>query len=247
MDMLEILTDIESAQDVIGKQKSGSEMHPLDLKYSKLGAELKPLSKNSKEYKLINTFFNNTKKGSWRKAKIIDVFSCVQPNQLKRYKSSKFNKLDNKKLLWHGTNIAVVVAILKSGLRIMPHSGGRVGKGIYFAAECAKSLGYCRSTGDGEFVMFLTEAALGKPKNIMIDDSRIVKPPKGFDSVIAQGQHDPDPASDELLQIGDSEVIVPKGKPINRPQYSNSNFDFSEYLIYDEAQNKIRFVLRMKE
>ena len=33
--------------------------------------------------------------------------------------------------MWHGTNVAVVVAILKTGLRIMPHSGGRVGKGIY--------------------------------------------------------------------------------------------------------------------
>jgi hypothetical protein len=32
-----------------------------------------------------------------------------------------------------------VVAILKTGLRIMPHSGGRVGKGIYFASENGKS------------------------------------------------------------------------------------------------------------
>lgn len=38
--------------------------------------------------------------------------------------------------------MAVVAAILKSGLRIMPHSGGRVGKGIYFASENAKSAGY---------------------------------------------------------------------------------------------------------
>ena len=43
--------------------------------------------------------------------------------------------LDNRKLLWHGTNVAVVAAILNSGLRIMPHSGGRVGKGIYLASE----------------------------------------------------------------------------------------------------------------
>jgi len=50
--------------------------------------------------------------------------------------------LDNRKLLWHGTNVAVVVAILKSGLRIMPHSGGRVGRGIYFASEHSKSAAY---------------------------------------------------------------------------------------------------------
>lgn len=38
--------------------------------------------------------------------------------------------------------MAVVAAILTSGLRIMPHSGGRVGKGIYFASENSKSAGY---------------------------------------------------------------------------------------------------------
>lgn len=52
------------------------------------------------------------------------------------------DKLENRKLLWHGTNVAVVTAILKTGLRIMPHSGGRVGRGIYFASEHNKSRGY---------------------------------------------------------------------------------------------------------
>ena len=53
-------------------------------------------------------------------------------------------KIKNRKLLWHGTNVAVVAAILKGGLRIMPHSGGRVGKGIYFASENSKSAGYSK-------------------------------------------------------------------------------------------------------
>lgn len=55
------------------------------------------------------------------------------------------DELENRRLLWHGTNIAVVAAILKSGLRIMPHSGGRVGRGIYFASENSKSAGYGES------------------------------------------------------------------------------------------------------
>lgn len=49
------------------------------------------------------------------------------------------SKLGNRKLLWHGTNVAVVAAILTSGLRITPHSGGRFGKGIYFTSENSKS------------------------------------------------------------------------------------------------------------
>lgn len=50
--------------------------------------------------------------------------------------------LEHRRLLWHGTNVAVVAAILRNGLRIMPYSGGRVGKGIYFASENSKSAGY---------------------------------------------------------------------------------------------------------
>ena len=65
------------------------------------------------------------------------VLSCLQGDRF-----SEHSAVGNRKLLWHGTKVAVVAAILKSGLRIMPHSGGRVGRGIYFASENSKSAGY---------------------------------------------------------------------------------------------------------
>ena len=55
---------------------------------------------------------------------------------------AKHSKLGNRRLLWHGTNIAVVAAILKTGLRIMPHACGRVGRGLYLASEQSKSAAY---------------------------------------------------------------------------------------------------------
>jgi len=63
-------------------------------------------------------------------------------NALKGDRFSVNKHIEHRKLLWHGTSVAVIAAILKSGLRIMPHSGGRVGKGIYFASENAKAAGY---------------------------------------------------------------------------------------------------------
>jgi hypothetical protein len=48
----------------------------------------------------------------------------------------------------------VVAAILKSGLRIMPHSGGRVGRGIYFASENSKSAAYGKSSAVVFFLYF---------------------------------------------------------------------------------------------
>jgi poly [ADP-ribose] polymerase len=93
-------------------------------------------------FKTIRKYTDNTQ--GHRKVKIIDVWRVDREGDAERF--AAHDKLDNRKLLWHGTNVAVVVAILKSGLRIMPHSGGRVGKGIYFASENGKSSGY------GEFI-----------------------------------------------------------------------------------------------
>ena len=147
--------------------------------------------------------------------------------------------------LWHGTNIAVIAAILSSGLRIMPHSGGRVGKGIYLASEQSKSAGYTsRSNGNG--VMFLCEAALGKEHHISRDNSSLKKAPSGYDSIIAKGRVEPDPKHDTTWQFDGRSVVVPHGKPIRQPKFANSSFSQSEYLLYKESQVRMRYVLRMR-
>ena len=74
-----------------------------------------------------------TATGGHRKLKILDVFEVDRKGEGARFKAH--SKIKHRKLLWHGTSVAVVVAILKSGLRIMPNAGGRVGKGLYFASE----------------------------------------------------------------------------------------------------------------
>ena len=204
--------------------------------------ELKVLDKKSTIYKDLAKYFNDCKGGYG--VQILDILEVEQPKQSKRYK--EFETLDNKRLLWHGTNIAVVVAILKSGLRIMPHSGGRVGKGIYFASEVAKSLSYCSASPTNEFCVFLGEVALGKRKSIIRDDSSLVKAPNGYDCIVAEGQHDWDTNNMKPININGNDVYIPKGKIVNRPQYSNSNFDFSEYLVYHEEQNQIRYCYRLK-
>ena len=62
----------------------------------------------------------------------------------------------------------------------MPHSGGRVGKGIYTASENGKSINYMGWASGGIGVMFLAEVALGKEHGITKDDSSLKQAPKGF-------------------------------------------------------------------
>jgi len=241
-DLLTVLNDIEIAQslkDKAGKKKGNSVPHPLDQNYAKIKTDLEPLKKNEHEYKVIEAYLKATE-CSWRKLTINNVYRVSRHGEDVRFAEHK--SIKNRKLLWHGTNVAVVVAILSSGLRIMPHSGGRVGKGIYFASENSKSAGYVGLSGKTG-IMFLSEVALGKEHHINRDDSSLRKPPAGYDSIIAKGRQEPDPTMDTSITIDGNKVIVPQGKPIVQKKWSSSSFSQTEYLIYKESQNRIRYLL----
>ncbi|KAM6981378.1 protein mono-ADP-ribosyltransferase PARP3 [Aplochiton taeniatus] len=247
-EMLLVLADIVVAQKLKEEtDKAQEEMvetvpHHMDQNYSSLKCKLTLLSKQTEQYKVIENYLKVTA-GEFKKTKIIDVWEVDRENEKKRFQEN--DSLDNRRLLWHGTNIAVVAAILKSGLRIMPQSGGRVGRGIYFASENCKSAGYVqlsKKTG----VMFLNEVALGKERTITKDNSSLTKAPAGYDSVVARGRVEPDPSKDIFITLDGKKVAVPQGPAIAQPQYKNSHFHNSEYLVYKESQCCIRYLLELK-
>ena len=249
MQMLDVLADIEKAQKMLSKGVSVVDNpaeptllpNPLDEKYATLKTDLTPVAKNSEEFKIIQKYTTNTMR---RKVKIMDVFAVERHSAADRH--SPYEDLHNRKLLWHGTNVAVVAAILKSGLRIMPSAGGRVGAGLYHASEHGKSASYVRTTPDRIGFMFLTEVALGDEGEITVDDWSIRGPPSGCHSIVARGRHEPDPKADITMDFDGNEVVVPLGKPKDRKKYANSRFSDSEYLVYDERQSRIRFLIKYK-
>ncbi|KAJ8259792.1 hypothetical protein GJAV_G00173510 [Gymnothorax javanicus] len=246
-EMLMVLADIELAQSLKAEsEKAKEEMieevpHPLDQDYMSLKCDLTLLGRNAEEFKVISKYLKATTHSGG--PTIIDVWKVNRDKEADRF--SEHEDLENRRLLWHGTNVAVVAAILKSGLRIMPHSGGRVGKGIYFASENCKSAGYV-STSNRTGVMFLNEVALGKEHTITMDNSSLKKAPSGYDSVVARGRVEPDPSKDTTITLDGKEITVPQGPAINQPQFENSSFYNSEYLIYKESQCRIRYLLEMR-
>jgi poly [ADP-ribose] polymerase len=246
-ELLGVLGDIEIAQGLLkNKEEQESKTtevdHPLDAKYKQLQCTLEPLDKNSEEYKILENYCNATK-NQWQRFEIIDIFKVDRHSEGARFK--QHDDIEHRKLLWHGTNIAVIVAILSNGLRIMPHSGGRVGKGLYFASENGKSSAYVRPAGDIG-IMFLNEVALGKEYHITMDNPSLIAPPKGYDSVVAQGRTEPNPKDDIIREFDGHKVIIPQGKPINRPEYGTSSFFQSEYLVYKESQVRIRYLFKIR-
>jgi len=247
--MLNVLSDIALAQELTKKAEEESVDddeyidNPIDLNYKLLDSVVEPLDQESDEYDAIVKYMDNTM-GPHRKLQLIDVFKVKRNTEGKRFAEN--DHIVERKLLWHGTNVAVLVAILSTGLRIMPHSGGRVGKGIYFASENSKSAGYVGCTNDGYGFMFLAEVALGKQHIITKDDPSLKESPKGFDSILAAGWTEPDPSKDITLMIDGKSVVVPQGNAIKQPKYTTSSFSQSEYLIYKESQQHIRYLLKIK-
>lgn len=96
--------------------------HPLDERYESLNADLQLLPRSAPDYGIIETYCKNTvHAGSYRRMTINEVWKVDTDKAEQAFKP--FEKMNNHKLLWHGTNVAVVAAILSGGLRIMPHSG----------------------------------------------------------------------------------------------------------------------------
>ncbi|XP_066470308.1 protein mono-ADP-ribosyltransferase PARP3 [Tiliqua scincoides] len=252
-DMLLVLADIELAQSLQAQKKKEEEEeeemkveevpHPLDKDYDLLRCELTLVDPSSEDFKLIKTYVEKTG-CTYRKLQILNIWKVNRDGEGNRFKVH--NHLENRHLLWHGTNVAVIAAILKSGLRIMPHSGGRVGKGLYFASENSKSAGYVGTTSKQVGIMFLNEVALGKEYRITRDDPSLCKPPDGYDSVLACGVTEPDPTYDKEIVLDGKKVLISQGKPIPMAKYKDSCFSQSEYLIYQESQCRIRYLIQLR-
>ncbi|KAK3874546.1 hypothetical protein Pcinc_020505, partial [Petrolisthes cinctipes] len=240
------LSDIELTQSLQKNQAKDVAIHPLLEKYQMLECELELVDKSSSEFKMLKDY--STACPGTRKGPLLDVWKVDRKGDKLRF--SVHDDIKHRKLLWHGTNVAVVAAILKAGLRIMPHSGGLVGKGIYFASEHAKSSWYVSphwQTFEGESnigFMFLVEVALGKENSILQSDGSLRRAPPGFDSVVARGTKEPDPKKDKKISLDGKDVIVPVGKPVPQKEWSKSDFDQSEYLVYKESQACIRYILK---
>lgn len=249
-EMLNTLTDIEAAQCMqknvrAGQAKSSANPHPSDLNYQQLATDLTPLDPSKDEdYKIVQNYFDNTKSRNGHRSgmKLRQVWRVDRHKESTRF--AKHDDLANRKLLWHGTSVAVVAAILKSGLRIMPHSGGRVGRGIYLADQHQKSAWYVSGT-NGKVIMFLVEAALGESNEILHDDSSLTQPPKGFQSVLAKGRTQPTNEVD--MEIDGKTVMVPQGQPEQVKAAANSSFEHNEFLLYQESQHRIRYILSFDE
>lgn len=146
-----------------------------------------------KEYKRLCKLFDSTKNRDHGHSayKVSNVYKVSLGQEEKNFRSDLSNQME----LFHGTKIANLLSILKSGLLMPKYSPGQTtgymfGQGLYFADQSTKSLNYCdgmywaRGNTTNKIYMFIADIAMG---NYQVPSSwRSKKPDRGYDSYWAK-------------------------------------------------------------
>jgi len=246
IDMLDALCDIEIANQLMKDDKRSTEEEALEKHYAALKSNIQPVEKDTELYSLLESYAYNTHDKDYFSRfsfTVEDIFEITRDGEPEKYKD--WEKNHNRMLLWHGSRLTNWVGIISQGLRIAPpeapKTGYRFGKGVYFADVISKSGSYCFTTNQNPHaVMLLAEVALGN-MNQLLKDEYMEKAPPGTHCTKALGMAAPDPKSDRKIL---DDVTIPCGK-ITKTGIKSA-CSHNEYIIYDTAQVRIRYLLRLK-
>ncbi|XP_050688575.1 poly [ADP-ribose] polymerase 2-like isoform X2 [Eriocheir sinensis] len=244
--LLEALGDIQAALSVLD-QPIDVNTHPTDQHYRSLKCDLTPLEKDSEEYKILEKYMKTThaRTHCQYSLELLEVLACRKESEHQRFKD-----VGNRMLLWHGSRMSNWAGILSQGLRIAPPeapvTGYMFGKGIYFADMASKSANYCWANASKNVgFLLLSEVALGESNELLQADYNADNIPKGFHSVKGCGRTAPQPENFTKLSDG---TVVPMGPGVQNVAKNNMNYSllYNEYIVYDPAQVRTRFLLKVK-
>ncbi|KAI4719294.1 PARP-domain-containing protein [Aureobasidium sp. EXF-10727] len=249
IELLDSLSDLKNADEILKKAKeTASQIHPLDSRFQGLGMqEMQVLEPSSSEFSEINQYLHKTCGLTHAvKYEVQDIFRIQRGGEFERFDKSKYATVESdRRLLWHG-----------QGLRIAPPeapvNGYMFGKGIYLADMSSKSANYCSSyDSDGHALLLLCEAELGKPMQTLTNASyEAAETAKKMGAISTWGQGKTAPKAWK-----DAGCIHPSLAGATMPDTTedpgNTNVPgayllYNEYICYDIAQVRLRYLLRVK-
>ncbi|KAL9055456.1 MAG: hypothetical protein Q9162_003554 [Coniocarpon cinnabarinum] len=265
--MLDTLTDMEVANQIMktssDRHKDADSVAQIDKRFEQLKLdECVPLNHKSDEYQALKNYLVNTAGHTHSiRYRLQDIFKIEREGEAERFNKSKFADIKdkNRRLLWHGSRTTNFGGILSQGLRIAPPeapvNGYAFGKGVYLADISTKSANYCVSSSSGNTgLLLLCEAELGNPMyELLTGDSRAQEgavkagaiATYGIGRTTPQGWVDAgDVISKDLKGVM---VPDPKLQPGDQSQqHPNTYLQYNEYIVYDVAQIKMKYLIRFQ-
>lgn len=249
----------DAAAILKGEHKDSERLNILDRQFQGLGLEeMTPLKSNSSEFLQLKYYLMDTR-GSTHNAsyQVSQIFRIERQGEKDRFDNSAYaGPPRDRRLLWHGSRCTNFGGILSQGLRIAPPeapvSGYMFGKGIYLADMSSKSANYCCPySSNGHALLLLCEAELGDPMQVLTNASYNAgedAKAKGMSSTWGQGTTGPSVWKD-------AEVVHPSLKGVKMPDTStrpgatgvqNASLLYNEYITYDVAQVRLRYLFRVR-
>ncbi|KAI9812723.1 MAG: hypothetical protein M1827_004479 [Pycnora praestabilis] len=262
--LLESLSDMEIANEIMDARKVADEadlaIHALDRQYAGLGmSEMTPLDPDLNEFKHLQDYLvKSTGQTHSMQMKIEDIFRIERMGENDRFDKSPFagRKDTDRRLLWHGSRCTNFGGILSQGLRIAPPeapvNGYMFGKGVYLADISSKSAGYCASyNSGGTGLLLLCEAELGTPMYELtgadsyagekaVKEGKVATWGKGLTAPV--GWKDASCVNPALKGIKIPDISNPPG-PTGFP---GAYLQYNEFIAYDVAQIKLRYLFRVQ-
>jgi ankyrin repeat protein/predicted DNA-binding WGR domain protein len=253
MNLLNSLMNIEHASKMmLGALYNQTTINPLDYTYKALRTQLKVLPSSSPEYDMIEEYIHK----SSTDYEIVNMFKIHRKDEKLRF--SKWDKIKERKLLWHGSGVTNFIGILTQGLKIAPpeapSTGWMFGKGVYFADCFAKSSGYSapmfsydldNSKFGNTCLILLCEVVLGKTQDLYQANYEADKLPRGYLSTKGVGQTSPDPKGSIFTPNG-TEVPLGSLKPVEVPANVYTHLAYNEYIVYDTSQIRLKYLIQYK-
>jgi poly [ADP-ribose] polymerase 2/3/4 len=260
IELLESLGDMKEAAALLkGSHKDAEKMNQLDRQFRGLGMEeMTPLDHSGTEFQELKDYLMESRGATHNFNYQVDqIFRIERQGEKDRFENSPFSgPPKDRRLLWHGSRCTNFGGILSQGLRIAPPeapaTGYMFGKGIYLADMSSKSAGYCCAYNtNGHALLLLCEAELGDPMQKLVHASYNAGDTAkagGMHSTWGQGRTGPS-------QWKDAGSVHPSLQGVKIPDVTVKPSDtgvpgaglyYNEYIAYDVAQIRLRYLFRVR-
>ena len=117
--MLDSLLEIEVAFNLLKSEEkeNSKEKDPIDAHYEKLKTKIQVLDRKSDEFKILEKYVKNTHASTHGNytLEIEQIFKVARNGEREKYEKKKYDQMDNKMLLWHGSRTTNYAGILSQG------------------------------------------------------------------------------------------------------------------------------------
>ncbi|KAL3314152.1 Poly [ADP-ribose] polymerase 2 [Cichlidogyrus casuarinus] len=147
---------------------------------------------------------------------------------------------NNVRLLFHGTESAAILSIIKNGFYLPETNDGMFGKGVYFTDVSTKATQYSFSGNihsDSGYLL-LCEVDLGNMKETYEADKSEL--PKEYDSRACVGKYQPN--MEGFKQLGNAKL--PNGTQLVM-QHPSSVLNYNEYVVYNTERIQPKYLLEI--